>query len=234
MSATLGVTVAGPTVAGSTLMRGTRFIECGFTQDITTPEFHGLFDFANNPAIGPHRRTFSLEGTGPHLDTAPATPTKPASTIPWHDSQATFGTQGFLAINDIHQPLNTTFNVTDSPSPRPSDWLYMDIPGVPREYMDSMHMRMEFNLYFAVRTTVTTNNAHIRFVQRYIAQWEADGSGTYLYAVPPIPGQNLGFNNNNSSGSSSLQVITNGALVPITTGTTYNTLSNAGSYTTIP
>ena len=222
MSASVNARVEGPIVGASPRMRGARIIQLGFIQDATVPQMHGRFDFENDPQIGAWKRVFSLEGTGPHPDVAPT------STAPWYDSQSTWGTRGFHAVGNITQAVNVSFNTTDSPDPRPSDLAVMTQQNV-QDLIDWMAMRIEFKLYFAVRTTATTNGASNQFAQRGYAQWVAEGSG----AIDPQVGH-LGLGSANSSGSAQFQIITSGASVPIGGGPSINTLSNQGTYSTVP
>ena len=217
MLAQLRVTsIEGPAVRGTT--RGVRFIEVGFIQNAVFTSIHADYDgFAT-----PQRRYSNIEGTTVLLDCYTDNPN--ASTPPWSDSKNILGSRGiYYGVDPVTVPIvNIDFNTKDTPRQLATDTMPLTIVvnGIQvTKYPSEFGIRMDFNLYLAVRTKEQSLDSDKVYTQRAKASWYFNGSGKVTNTI----WSNADAGN---SGDKFFTVITSGAVVPVTTGMLVNVAGN--------
>jgi hypothetical protein len=211
MSANVSISIEGPVVNGQ--MRGVKFMQAGFIQNIETAALHGTFN-GFTPA---EERVNSLEGST-LLDAADDAPT------PWASNNA------------IIQSLpDDAYTKTISTNDRP--WVpFSDMPVLTgngtSDAVDEAAILLNYTLYVAARTTDDENNADAVYVQIAIAHWYFNGSGALTGADAGDFGTWAGINATGNGGDVAFAAVTTGSQVPITTGTTFN--KTAFNWTTTP
>jgi len=213
--------VIGPSISGAT--RGEQFIEIGFIQNAQLTRRHGLYDGITPPK----RRRNSLQDGTYHIDCI--TTSGSASIIPWYDTADITGSDGFHQVpagGITSHPLN----VADTPLINATDSMilavYSGTSSVEIDSVDRFGIEFDFNLYFAVRTVQDLNGSKDVFTQRGKASWEFNGSGS-INASGVWTSTGAG-----NSGSASFSEVSNGDVVPVTTGTPFNTLFTTETWTT--
>jgi hypothetical protein len=217
MRAYLKVTkMEGPVVGAS--MRGVRFIEFGLIQNGDVTNLHGNYDgFAQ-----PKKRVLSVEGHS-YLDV-----TSPS--LPWYSP----GVQGALRGTYAHgsdPAVNPVTNIPrleieDTPSLDATDQMVLTVDGVP-DAVDSFAIEINFQLYLAVCTKESVLGSAAVYTQRGRADWWFNGSGTVDAAGVWQKGMSA-----KNDGSASFVAVTDGSVVPITTGTTANDALVAATWST--
>ena len=207
--------IIGPSVSGTT--RGEQFIEIGFIQDGQFTRTHALY---NGFTPGKRRRSSLEDGTS-HIDYYTLAP---ASMAPWYDSADATGSDGLLQV-PAGGITNHPLNVSDTPRVSATDSMTLTIGGV-SDMADKFAIEFDFHLYLGVRTCQDVNGSKIVFTQRGKASWEFDGSGD-ISAAGIWTQTGTG-----NSGSASFAEVTNGDVVPVTTGTPLNTLLGTRTFVT--
>jgi len=207
--------VIGPSVSGST--RGEQLVEIGFIQNGQFTRKHAIYD-GFTPS---KRRRSSLQDGTYYIDYYTSSP---ASTSPWYDSEGATGSGGFHQV-PAGGSTNQSLNITDTPSVTATDSMSLTIDNV-TDMADKFAIEFDFTLYFAVRTVQDVNGASGVFTQRGSALWEFDGTGDIdASGVWTQTG-------NGNTGAGSFTEITNGEVVPVTTGTPINSLFNSQTWVT--
>jgi hypothetical protein len=207
--------IEGPTVSGS--MRGVKFIQMGFIQNGMWASKHSDFD-----GFTPGRRRQSNRQDGVfHLDYV----TNPPGNIsPWYDSMSASAyfapATDALLIGGIPGSSVPSFETSDNPQQFPTDTMSLTISPVTDD-VDRFAIEMDFNIYFAVRTTDAANGSQNIYTQRGSASWVFNGDGTVSMGTWTRTGAG-------NTGSGSFTQVTDGSVVPITTGTPMNTLTATG------
>ena len=98
--------------------------------------------------------------------------------------------------------------------------------GTVSDLADKFAIEFDFNLYLGVRTVQDVNGSKDVYTQRGKAAWEFDGSGT-INASGVWTQSGTG-----NTGSASFAEVANGDVVPVTTGTSLNTLFGTQTWTT--
>ena len=211
MAVNLRVTrLEGPVVGGT--VRGVRFVEIGMIQNSKITLMHSDYD----GFVPAKRRICKLEGNTVWVDCYTEAG---ASTPPWYDSQHSTGTRGVYTHGSDPAAgtyvANIDFNITDTPRLSGTDNMALTIGAVTKN-PDRFAIKLNLNLYFAVRTQEAILNSDKVFTQRGSAAWYFDGSGTIVGNTwAPIM-------STKNDGSRSFVEVTNGTVVPVTTGTTGN------------
>jgi len=212
-------TIEGPTVGGG--IRGMKFIEMGFIQNGTLTKRNGVYQFW--PKIWKN----SLEDGNVHLDYA--TEPAPGSTSPWYDSEdVTFppgnDVDGFYSPPDDSSVISDhAMKVGDSPQLKVVPDMELPI-GAESDDVDIFNLVFDCSLYFAVRTVDTRNGANSVYTQRASAEWQFDGSGTVDGAG------NWSKTGSGNTGNGSFTEVSDGSVVPVTTGTPLNTLNTSSTW----
>ncbi|MBX9583141.1 MAG: hypothetical protein K2X87_22770 [Gemmataceae bacterium] len=209
--------IEGPVVVGESKMRGVRFIDVGMIQNARFTEKRGVFGFT------PTRYSISsLEytpGTGPeyYVDTRNK-PFIQVSEFPYYSS----GTDPVTSLPGLVRPgidpaagapiLNTVLSIADRPYLYATGSLSMTFGGVTKP-VSQFKLVFDSNLYMAVRTRDTGPGSADRvFTQRGKATWKFDGSGS-VDATGKWDDSKAG-----NSGNGSFSLVTDGSVVPATTG----------------
>jgi len=93
------------------------------------------------------------------------------------------------------------------------------------DQVDELSIQFTCVLYVAVHTSDTRNGAAEVYTQRGAAEWTFDGSGG-------IDAAGVYTCSAGNTGSSMFTPITNGAVVPVTTGTSVNQMFSGEQWTT--
>ncbi len=226
MSAYLHVTkIEGPLVGGS--MRGVRFIEVGFIQNVNNTELHADYD-----GFVPTRQRRLNTSEGKSFLDADEGP------VPWYETQvidqkiAVYapGTDQGVPIQGIDLYMD------DTPSLPATDKMDLSIPdgkgGLVWDYVDSFALKIDFDLFFAVRTFEAVLGSQSVYTQRGSTPWTFNGSGTIDDGtiIPANRGKwskaDVAGTNSKGANPVSFAVVTNGSVVPITVGPVGNTVLN--------
>ncbi len=225
--------IEGPTVGQ--LMRGVKFIEAGIMQNVSYP---------HRRAIYPGKaRVFALEGQS-FLDAF--TDPVDGTVLPWYDSKgATPYPAGMPLPPDVR---GAYLNASDPQAGNPITDVKLHVADTPNGVAtDSMHLSPEgnpvpddanppanalaanrfevektFQLYFAVRTKEVVLGANTVFTKRGATWWTVDGTGTIVatkWTAEPQAGIIR-------AAAEKFDEVTNGSVVPITTGLTGNEAQN--------
>jgi hypothetical protein len=223
--------IEGPVAGG--VMRGVKFIESGFIQSVEREKHHAKYTGK--------RRVFAMEGQI-HLDGDPDQNAKP-----WYDYEGNSpyaeganlppDARGAYKAETDPQPgnplTNVKLHVADTPQQPGTDSMHLaNIPGNPDDgkpvmpqhqpnvIVNRYEIVLKFMLYFAVRTREAVLGSDTVYTQRGSAWWKFNGSGEMSqYIWTP----DMGAGN---SGPSVFTEVTNGAVVPITTGRYSNEISD--------
>lgn len=234
MEANLNITkIEGP-VVGVT-MRGVRFIEAGMVQNVKTSEHHAEFDIDQNNV---RCRVYVLEGQS-FRDAL-----EPNSVWMW--PQPITDDQGvkWVAVDspglDPANPLtNRKLHIQDSPQLNGTDDETLTINGGVYK-VNRFALLLKFNLYFAVRTMETVLASDTVYTQRGKTEWYFNGSGTILWqrnqnGQPTGSWQwQQGANARNDAPKKFFEGVTDGTVVPITTGPTAKQAASAANNSTTP
>ena len=214
--------IQGPAVGGS--MRGVRFIEVGMIQNGAFTKDHADYDGFTIPK----RRLGSLESNKMWLDTITKVPG--ASTPPWYDSNSKVGVQSLY--NHGFDPVagafieNINLDTTDTPSIPGTDIMSLTFEGATK-LPDRFAIRLDFNLYCAVRTKEAIMGSDTVYTQREKASWYFDGSGTLNAGVWTK------VNTAKNNGDKLFAEVVNGDVVPVTTGDAANAALIAQTWSTV-
>ena len=211
MEATLTVErISGPVVSGS--MRGVKFIEMGFVQNITVAAMHGDF----NGLAPKKRRQNGLQGSK-YIDCITRSGCR--STLPWYDSKSLTCKNDTDAVAYFVSPADQqidgkVFKTSDTPH-----LFACDLPIIDQDQVDVWGLVVDFDLFFAVRTkqastagynTVCTSIASAKW--RFVGTGNVDAQYVWTKAGPDTK----------NGGSTHLTPVTattaNGDVVPLTTG----------------
>jgi autotransporter-associated beta strand protein len=229
----LTITVVGPMVNGN--MRGVKFMQMGFIQNVEFTERYGDFNTLpelNSPNKG-RRRISSLMDGAYHIDYLTSDSNGNRSTSPWYDSNNVTGEAGGLGTLGVGQPLrdatinNQIFDWSDIPSLSGSDQMTLTENNLTGDLSD-IGVVFDAYTYFAVATTWGTNgNTAYKgvYTVRASAHWTFTGTGTFANRV--WKGQNAG-----TTGPNSFTEVTDGSTVPVTTGSPANDLFLGEQWTT--
>jgi hypothetical protein len=209
--------IEGPTVAGG--RRGGKFIEVGLIQNGEFLHKEGNFD-----GIAPPKKQVSslVDGTM-HLDRIAA------STNPWYDSGNVTGTDGFHAVPSDAVVVDHALNVSDTPAVFGASTPTITV-GAMTDAVDSFAIEFSFVMYLAVRTTETVNGSNAIYTQRGRAAWTFDGGGSIVGAAAPANFGTWTATTAMNSGAASLAAVTDGSVVPHTTGTIINVLFSSETW----
>lgn len=203
MSAVVTISnIEGPVVNGQ--MRGVKFMQVGFAQNVETDAMHGTF----NRFTPAEERVSSLEGST-LLDTISGAP------APWYD-----GDENALIQNLPDEGFAKIISTKDWPQVPFSDMSVLTGNGM-SDAVDEASIVLNFTLYVAARTTDSENNADAVYVQLANANWQFDGSGKLTDADVGTFGT-WSQTGNGNTGDVGFTVVTTGSTVPKTTGTTFN------------
>ena len=203
----LQVDLVGPVVNGG--IRGLKYIQVGYIQNVTTNSTHADFD-----AFTPKKRVVSsLEGSGPMVDFV----TNPVRSVnPWYDINNSVNTTYESPQSDVAQVIGVLMNFIDVPVVQATDRMRL-YQGVFYEDVDYFSVRLDFNIYLAVHTTDSTNGADEVYAQRARADWHFDGTGNFV--AGPGVWSPVGAEN---GGDASFTEVKNGDVVPVTDGVPAN------------
>lgn len=205
--------IEGPTVNGG--MRGVRFIEMGFLQNVRFTEKHGDYN-----GFSPGKRlTSSLENGTYYLDgDSPS-----AGTQPWYDKLTLSGATGYYApgSDPAFAITNVNLNTYDTPQQygTESNKFTLTINGA-SDQVDLLSLIFDANLYFGVRTTEAVYSSEKTYTQRARVSWRFDGSG-----IIDAAGVWTGTGTGNTASANFLTVVTDGSVVPVTTGPVANNVA---------
>lgn len=152
------------------------------------------------------RRVSSLESDVYGLDTLDG------SVTPWYTSIALgyFNSPTDVLVND------KDFTVSDTPTLNATDSITLT-SGEVTDKADRFAIVADFRLYFAVRTKETILGSELVYTQRGIVNWQFNGSGTISAAGVWSTTAQVG-----NTGGAAFTLVTDGIVVPITTGTPLN------------
>jgi hypothetical protein len=217
MHARLKVTkIEGPVVNGAA--RGLRFIEVGFVQNSMTTSKHSEYAIQGTTK----KRVHITEGYA-FLDADEGE----VWYEPYPRAEEGFSFLGRHTIaTDATNPVtNIGLHIGDRPKQPATDQMKLAVPGFPGVHdVKRFVLRLDFELYFAARTRESVLGSDTIYTQRGRADWWFDGSGEInweevngvLVGVWQHPG---GYPND---GVTSFFDVSNGSVVPITTGMTGN------------
>jgi hypothetical protein len=215
MNATFEVVrVEGPTRGSSPVLRGIKFMQMGLIQNLDVDKMRGIFG-NRTPILA---RVSNMENAGVLLD---ADPTSPPWYLPVNAMTTSLG--GYLYPSTDQLILNKKLVISD----RPRNQAVSDMPIYEDSAITNSELKLDFFVYFAVRTTDVSNLQHEIYTQRAVARWYVDASGTYTGANANTYGTWTGDNARvrsdeaNERIASFVQVVS-GARVPKTTGPTAN------------
>lgn len=225
MQATLRVNkIEGPVVGGETKMRGVRIIDAGFVMNGKFTSKRGTFAFTP-----PRYSVSSLEygGTGAeyYVDTA-NTPAAPMTTdFPWYYSKD--GVEAGIPVNGLARPgidpaagapASEVLTIWDRPAMFTTGSMSMTFGGVTKP-VSQFSLIFDLNLYLAARTRDAGVGASTIFTQRAKADWQFNGSGAVDAAGKWAAGTTA-----KNSGKASFTAVSDGSVVPVTSGPEVNNL----------
>jgi len=196
-----------------------KFLEMGFIQNWRMPQWHADF----NGCTPPKKRVASLEG-GEGLDYVTGRNNYPRSTSPWYDT-STMPVPRSYRHPDHDSDVVAGFSMSDRPHFPGTDTWQLIFPNGTFN-VNTFHLRMEFNLYFAVRTLQAVNGSEEVYTQRAAAAWHFDGSGDLDAGHNWTPALSAG-----DKVDSPLAEVKTGSRVPHTTEAPFNDLLYSLSWT---
>ncbi len=202
------VSIEGPVVGPS--MRGVRFVEAGLIQNVVATKVAGVFEF--NPV---RRRVPNYVSVDTYVDTAGPPGNLAGQAFPFYlndGEKSRYRSDTDPAAGNPVQ--NKLFKIFDTPNIRVTDRMELDL-GV-KKPVANFELRLDFQLFAAVHTLDTGLGAEAIFTQRGKAIWYFDGTGKVLADVwTPLEQAK-------TDGGTTFVGVTDGSVVPKTTGATFN------------
>lgn len=164
--------IAGPVVNGK--MRGVKFMEMGFLQNITVESENAEYYAKGNKVK--YVRKSKVQGMGKLLDyyTREA---EHRSQSPWYDSKLRTGYAFHSFTTDPNAAVSILFTCKDTPSAQATDSLELSTDDGNLN-ANQFNIRNVFVLHFVVRTRADVNESAQTFTTRAIANtWVFDGTG---------------------------------------------------------
>jgi len=220
------------------VLRGAKFIEMGFIQNLIATAMHGDYLFLASDSNDDIRRQHVIVDGNWYVDSLPS------SALPWYDSigESAGGAGMFAPTSDviIAGSAIPIFHVSDRPAVPGTDELVTQ-GNFGDDAVDGFVILVDFNLYFAVRTKDNRNEADTRYIQRAAAAWQFDGTGT---VTANAQWSDFDWNNGaaldtlgvheNNTGDAVFNIVTSGLLVPVVQGPNANDVLRTMQFIEVP
>ncbi|WP_395745174.1 hypothetical protein [Prosthecobacter sp.] len=208
--------VTGPNVNG--VSRGEDHIKIGFIQTGRGTKISGTYDAAPNTSA--ETLTSDLQDGTFHIDIIDE------SDLPWYNSKS-INLTSFVSVGKGGLTAPQLFEMNDTPSGKGT------LKRISKEFhISSIKLVYDFNVYLAVQTTDTENDANLVYTQRASSQWGFDGSGSFTPSLTwTLTGKGLYGKDKTNPAQTAFSEVTSGThIIEATQKKSFNVLLNSQTW----